>query len=145
MKVTSAILVNILFIVGISLETTAAGPETFTIEHTCWTPRPPQHWAAAPEKWMRRTEYIPGQPAMDIGKIQDQPHLRLYPVGDNQFEIYNTLRTPHLVIMFDHARLRWLELQLKVDKERLDGTVVPRRYKITSGKVTIYTEEGLET
>jgi hypothetical protein len=148
MKFTSTIIVNTLFIVGMSLKTTAPRlPQPFPITDNCWTPDPPACFAARPDHWLGRKDYIPADGNVEVGPAQAPPHLRIVLASSftNEFQITNSLTTPHVVILFDHVRLRWLELQLRAPEGRGGKMSAPRPHLITASRVTIYTEEGLET
>ncbi|PLW23513.1 hypothetical protein PCASD_08501 [Puccinia coronata f. sp. avenae] len=142
MKFTTTIILNILFIAGISLETTARPPDPFIIKDNLWDWKEPARFATTPTKWTPRGYY---DPELDgtvdvVGDEQGPAHVRIYRTGTNQFEIINTLRTPHLVLLHDQIRGRWLELSLRVPRIREDGTSVPTPNVITSGEVLVYTE-----
>ncbi|PLW18503.1 hypothetical protein PCANC_12276 [Puccinia coronata f. sp. avenae] len=59
MRFTTTIILNILFIAGISLETTARPPEPFIIEENLWGWKKPARFAATPTKWTPRGYYDP--------------------------------------------------------------------------------------
>ncbi|PLW18500.1 hypothetical protein PCANC_12271 [Puccinia coronata f. sp. avenae] len=142
MKFTSTIILSTLFIFGIILQATARQPNVFIIEAGFWEKRPPPGLVNQRTKWTERGFYDPEKNGnVDIlPPGEDQPHVRIYRTDTNEFEIYNTLRTPHLVILHDQNLGRWLQLQLKVPEIRDDGKTAPIPNRITAGKVLIYTE-----
>jgi hypothetical protein len=134
------ILVNILFIFGISLETIGQRPKTFIIQSPFWEDKIPACYAANPDGWVKRDNYIWKLPStlgknIPIGPGEEgaSSHFTISPLFlENVFDVYNDLEITHIIIMQDHATKKWLQLRLE------KAPLCPHR--ITAGAVDIYTQ-----